>query len=93
MSVKYLRNKIRLQLIPLLEKMNPKIKETITDEINILKDTAIVFSHQIKSVSKEVIKINNEIISLNIQKLKTLFPLKIYLYELLKPFGFSQKSF
>jgi len=90
MDVKYLRNKIRLHLIPLLEEMNPKIKETIKNEIDILKDTTTVFSHQIKSVRKEVIKKNNELISLNIQKLKTLSPFKIYLYELLKPFGFNQ---
>ena len=89
-SVKYLRNKIRLQLIPLLEEMNPKIKETIKDEMEILKDTSTVFSHQIKSVRKAVIKRNNKFISLNIQKLKILSPLRIYLYELIKPFGFNQ---
>ena len=89
-SVKYLRNKIRLQLIPLLEEMNPKIKETIKDEMDILKDTSTVFSHQIKSVRKAVIKKNNKLISLNIQKLRILSPLRIYLYELIKPFGFNQ---
>ena len=89
-SVKYLRNKIRLQLIPLLEEMNPKIKETIKSEMDILKDTITVFSHQINSVRKEVIKKKNELVSLNIQKLKTLSPLRIYLYELLNPFGFNQ---
>ena len=55
-SVKYLRNKIRIQLIPLLEEMNPKIKDTIKNEIDILKDTSSVFSHHIKSVRNTLIK-------------------------------------
>ena len=32
-SVKYLRNKIRYELIPLLTEINPSIEETISDEI------------------------------------------------------------
>ena len=89
-SVKYLRNKIRIQLIPLLEEMNPKIKETIKKEIAILKETTTVFFHQIESVRKEIVYRNKGVVSINIDKLKKLTPLKIYLFELLQPFGFTQ---
>ena len=89
-SVKYLRNKIRLQLLPLLEEMNPNIKETIKKEIAILKETTTVFFHQIESVRKEIVYHNKGVASINIDKLKKLTPLKIYLFELLQPFGFTQ---
>ena len=89
-SVKYLRNKIRIQLIPLLEEMNPKIKETIKKEIAILKETTTVFFHQIESVRKEIVYRNKGVVSININKFKKLTPLKIYLFELLQPFGFTQ---
>jgi len=89
-STKYLRNKIRHQIIPLLEEINPRIKRTIKHEINIIKDTYSVFHHQIQNVKREIITEDKQLISLDINKLKGLSPLKIYLYELIKPFGFNQ---
>ena len=46
---KYLRNKIRLQLIPLLEQMNPSFKETLTKEMDYLSGISEVYFAQIGS--------------------------------------------
>ena len=89
-SVKYLRNKIRYELIPLLTEMNPNIQETISGEIEILEGVFQVFEEQIERKRKEILKNENEIFKLKITDLQKLNPLNIYLYEFLKPYGFSE---
>ena len=87
-SVKYLRNKIRYELIPLLTEMNPNIQETISNEIEIFEGVFQVFKEQIERKRKEILK--NEIFKLKITDLQKLNPLNIYLYEFLNPYGFSE---
>ena len=89
-SVKYLRNKIRHELIPLLTEMNPSIQETISNEIEILEGVFQVFEEQIESKRKEILQNENGIFKLQITDLQKLNPLNIYLYEFLNPYGFSE---
>ena len=89
-SVKYLRNKIRHELMPLLTEMNPSIQETISNEIEILEGVFQVFEEQIESKRKEILKNENGIFKLKITDLQKLNPLNIYLYEFLNPYGFSE---
>ena len=89
-AVKYLRNKIRYELIPLLTEMNPSIQETISNEIEILEGVFQVFEEQIESKRKEILKNENGIFKLKITDLQKLNPLNIYLYEFLNPYGFSE---
>lgn len=87
-SVKYLRNKIRHELMPLLAEMNPSIQQTITDEMKILEGVSQVYSSKIEEVRKEIKQEENGIIKFNISNLLALNPLQNYLYELLSPYGF-----
>ena len=89
-SVKYLRNKIRYELIPLLAEMNPSIQETISNEIEILEGVFQVFEEQIESKRKEILQNENGIFKLKITDVQKLNPLNIYLYEFLNPYGFSE---
>jgi len=88
-SLKYLRNKIRHELMPLLTEMNPSIQQTISDEMKILEGVAQVYSAKMEEVRKELIQNKNGIIQLRIAALLELNPLNNYLYELLSPYGFS----
>ena len=87
-SVKYLRNKIRHELMPLLTDMNPSIQQTISDEMKILEGVAEVYYQQMREVKKEIIKNEKGVIQLKISDLLALKPLNNYLYELLNPYGF-----
>ena len=87
-SVKYLRNKIRHELMPLLTDMNPSIQQTILDEMKILEGVAEVYYQQMREVKKEIIKNEKGVIQLKISDLLALKPLNNYLYELLNPYGF-----
>lgn len=89
-AVKYLRNKIRYELIPLFTEMNPSIQQTISNEIEILEGVFQVFEEQIESKRKEILKNENGIFKLKITDLQKLNPLNIYLYEFLNPYGFSE---
>ena len=87
-SVKYMRNKIRHQLIPLLSEMNPSIQQTVKNEMRILEDVSKVYASKIEEVRKDLTQVKNGIVQFKISDLLALNPLHTYLYELLVPFGF-----
>ena len=87
-SVKYLRNKIRHELMPLLAQMNPSIQETVKDEMRILEGVAQIYASKIEEVRKDLTQEKNGIVQLEISALLALKPLHIYLYELLSAYGF-----
>ena len=87
-SVKYLRNKIRHELIPLLAQMNPSIQQTVKDEMRILDDVAHIYASKVEEVRKDLTQEKNGIVQLEISALLALNPLHSYLYELLSAYGF-----
>ena len=89
-SLKYLRNKIRIKLIPLLLNLNPSIKENIFNEMKILENTSIVFSDYVNQIRQKIVVQKSDAFYINISSLNKLLPLKIYLFELLRPFGFMK---
>ena len=89
-SLKYLRNKIRIKLIPLLLNLNPSIKENIFNEMKILENTSIVFSDYVNQIRQKIVVQKSDAFYINISSLNKLSPLKIYLFELLRPFGFMK---
>tara|TARA_B100001142_G_scaffold229798_1_gene227952 strand:- start:15401 stop:16714 length:1314 start_codon:yes stop_codon:yes gene_type:complete len=89
-DLKYLRNKIRLHLVPLLKEMNPKIKEVISDEISILTSVSKIFQEQVQSKREELIRRKDGVYQINILDLLKLNHLEVYLFEILKPFNFKE---
>ena len=87
-EIKYLRNQIRHQLIPLLEEMNPNIKQTIIDEISVLNGVSKVFQQQVDVIRHRVLIEKDGIYKINISELMKLEIREIFLFEILKPFGF-----
>ena len=88
-TVKYSRNLIRHEIIPLFEKINPSFRETIIENISRLKDAETIYIDNIQKTRESVVREENQRILLNLEKLKQLYPLSNFLYEILKPFGFS----
>jgi len=87
-SVKYLRNKIRHKLIPLLAEMNPSIQQTVKDEMRILEGVAQIYASKVDEVGKDLTQEKDGIVQFKISALLALNPLNNYLYELLAPYGF-----
>ena len=88
-DTKYLRNKIRLQLLPLLKEINPSFNETLTKEKNYLSSVSAIYFTEIEKQKKKILKQKENYFTISKVELKKLNPLETYLYEFLKPFGFS----
>lgn len=89
-STKYLRNKLRHDLMPLLAEINPEFRKTITFTIDRLRESEKMLSNHLHDIRDLVIKIDDGIVKLNITALKKLTPTDTYLYELLEPYGFNR---
>ncbi len=89
-STKYLRNKLRHDLMPLLAEINPEFRKTITFTIDRLRESEKMLSNHLHDIRDMVIKIDDGIVKLNITALKKLTPTDTYLYELLEPYGFNR---
>ncbi len=88
-SNKYLRNKIRNQLMPLLETISPQYRTAINTTISNLKNTGIIYRSQLEKAS--LLKTDKSgLITIAIDELKKLKPSAHYLYEFIVPFGFNR---
>ncbi len=91
-STKYSRNLLRHEIIPLFEKINPRFRETMIENITKLKETKQVYLKSIDKVKQSILLKKNEKIYIKINELKKLNPLHSYTFELLYPFGFTNSQ-
>lgn len=90
-SKKYLRNKLRLEVIPKLKETNPKLLQNFNKTVEHLKDSKTIIEDRIDVVSDAVInKVTDNEIHFDISQIQALNNPKGYLYELLKDYGFTQ---
>jgi tRNA(Ile)-lysidine synthase len=90
LSLKYQRNRIRLQLIPVLAEINPDYQRAINETIERIKNSEIIYRKEIDAIKKNIVKTEKDnSIKLSIPSLKKLSPLNIWLFEFLSPYGFN----
>lgn len=90
-ETKYLRNKIRHDVIPTLKELNPSLLTSFNQTIENLKGSRQIIDDSIEKISDEVvIPAEAGIQKFNIENLKKLENPKAYLYELLKEYGFTE---
>jgi len=87
---KYVRNKIRHDLIPLLGEINPEFRKTITDTIDRIRETELLLDKHLEALATDLIKDEEGVLKIEIKKLRTLEPVDLYLYELLQPYNFNR---
>lgn len=89
-SIKYVRNKIRHKVVPFLKEINPNLLETFSKTLQNFRNSQEIILDRVNEIRKQVFSnVNNEI-HLNLLNLKKLHNPKIYLFELLKEFGFTE---
>ena len=86
---KWMRNKIRLQVIPLLETFNPSVREAIVQTMDNLNETLKIYEPEINKAIQIVY--NKEKGSISIPLLKTFPSREAILFELLKNYGFPKE--
>lgn len=85
----YLRNKIRLNLLPIMKEMNPSIMESIQETSQKLSEVANIYNQNRKEILKTSIQTTKEGDTLHIQTiLEDSAPLSL-LHEWLSPVGFN----
>lgn len=89
-SIKYVRNKIRHKIVPVLKELNPSLLDTFQNSLDNLKGSQQIVNDRIKKIRKKVTSSQNGNIFLNVLKLKKLNNPKVYLFHLLKDFGFTE---
>jgi len=86
---KYLRNKIRLKIIPQLEELNPEFKRTLTSEITILREWEKIGRKEIQRKISRLIKKHKGRMIVDLQTLKNTSHPELYAWEILSAYGFN----
>mgnify|MGYP001572914357 FL=1 len=89
-NTKYLRNKLRHSVIPLLKELNPSFMDRFESTQAHLKDTKSLLEDYMLEVEDRVIEsIQEDQIIYNIDKIQSLNNSKAYLFQLLKTYNFT----
>lgn len=88
-DTKYLRNKIRHEVIPNLKELHPTFLENFGSTLENLKGSSSILTNHINQLKGELFQEIDGITNISIEKLQNLNPLEPYLYELFKDYGFT----
>lgn len=88
-SDKYLRNKIRHNLVPLLKELNPDFLDSFQKTQAYLQESAAMVEDAAGMVFQQVVSQNGDVYEIDLKKLLLLPNFKSYLYQWLKDFGFT----
>lgn len=88
-DTKYLRNKIRLEIIPTFKELHPTFLENFKKTQSYLSGTSKIADHQINVTKERLFIVENDIAKISIKELKRLDPLPTYLYGIFNDFGFT----
>lgn len=84
----YTRNKLRLNVIPFLESINPSVKEAISRTSDHLLQVANIYNEYINSAKAEIVRHNK----IDINRLLTYTEPEAILYEILSAYGFNSAT-
>ena len=89
-EIKYVRNKIRHQVIPVLKELNPSLLKAHQKTTNFLKQSQQIIVDKMKETSLKTVSIDGDLVKINISELLKLSNPKAYLYQLLKDYKFTE---
>ncbi|NEW79871.1 MAG: tRNA lysidine(34) synthetase TilS [Gelidibacter sp.] len=89
-SIRYVRNKIRHKIIPVLKELNPNLLETFYNTLENLKGSQQIVKDRIQNIKEKITKTHKNEKHFSIDELKKLSNPKIYLFEILKEYGFTE---
>jgi tRNA(Ile)-lysidine synthase len=89
-TTKYIRNKIRHQVVPVLKEINPTLLNSFQKTTDNLKGSQQIINDALSEVKKKVlITEKNEVLKFDVSEILSLSNPKAYLFELLKPYHFT----
>lgn len=91
-SDKYIRNKIRLQVIPILKQINPRLEDTFRENAGRLLAVEKIYHAKIVEDQKKIVSSNGNELYISIAELKKQLCPEAHLFEILKHYNFSEKQ-
>ncbi|MDT0644896.1 tRNA lysidine(34) synthetase TilS [Zunongwangia sp. F363] len=89
-STKYLRNKIRHKIVPVLEELNPQLLQSFKQTQSYLKESEALVEDYMSLIYPKAIQKSQYGYELDINFLKKIPNTRAVLYQLLKTFGFTE---
>ncbi|NCT10862.1 MAG: tRNA lysidine(34) synthetase TilS [Flavobacteriia bacterium] len=89
-STKYVRNKIRHQIVPILKEINPNLLDSFSKTLTHLQESQQMIEDTFEEFSKEIIKKNENNLQIDIKKLLLRPNSKLYLFHFLKKYHFKE---
>ena len=88
-SIKYVRNKVRHKVIPILKELNPHVLESFQNTIEYLNESQSIINDALTNVTANVISYENDLLKISCKEIEKLSNKKAYLYQLLQGYGFT----
>ena len=88
-SIKYVRNKVRQKVIPILKELNPHVLESFQNTIEYLNESQSIINDAVKNITANVVSYENDVLKISCKEIDKLSNKKAYLYQLLQGYGFT----
>lgn len=89
-DIKYLRNKIRAEVVPLLKELHPSFLENFKLTTRYLSQTSSIAKTQIAQQKAALFEYEKGYTKIALEEVKKLVPLEGYLFALFQEYGFSE---
>ena len=89
----YRRNKIRHELLPLLEQINPSVRQTLYNSIHYFQGAYCLYNEHITQIAEKLSAVQSDgRVVIDIQGLLQQVDVATVLYELISPYGFNSSQ-
>jgi tRNA(Ile)-lysidine synthase len=90
-SVKYARNKLRHEVVPVLKELNPSLEHTFEQNARRMAELEALLHQRVAELHAQLFETKADgTVRIALAPLKALHPLKTLLFELFKPYGFTE---
>ena len=91
-KVKYVRNKIRQTIIPVLKEINPSLNDSFNETVKRLRESYSIMNKWVKKINSEVTDLKDGDHIIDIEKLNYFKPSNTLLFELFKEYGIGSSQ-
>jgi len=88
-TLDFQRNKFRNSVLPLLEEINPSVRQTLYDSLERFEGSMAIYQQAIEKIEQEIVTKEPGLVKINIDGIKKQVHLPTVMYEVLHPFGFG----
>lgn len=86
---KYLRNRLRKSVIPKLKETDPRVMDNFEKTLDFLKGSRALVRNHIGQIRERIFQNEGDVERIPLEALTQLDPIEPYLYELFRPYGFT----